>query len=115
MGIIRKLFRILELPRSNRTPFVAFLLVGSAILKTTALDLTHAIIVAPANLSKPEQKAVTMLSEEVEKRSQIKWEVSSSWPSERTAIAVGSANDLRIFAGAYADELARENWSKAAD
>ena len=37
------------------------------------VDLTKAIIVAPRDLAKPEQKAVRMLVEEVEKRTQICW------------------------------------------
>jgi len=42
--------------------------------QTLALDLAKAVIVTPGKLSGPEKKAVTMLVEEVEKRSQIRWE-----------------------------------------
>jgi hypothetical protein len=53
------------------------------------LDLRQATVVAPADLSRREQKAVTMLVEEVEKRSQIRWPVAASRPSAaRPAIIV---------------------------
>jgi hypothetical protein len=41
----------------------------------SALDLTGAKVVAPPSLTSREKKAVTMLVEEVEKRSQIRWPV----------------------------------------
>jgi len=43
-----------------------------------ALDLTRATVVAPASLSGPERKAVAMLVDEVEKRSQERWTVAPS-------------------------------------
>jgi hypothetical protein len=39
-----------------------------------AMDLTNAVIVAPTNFSGPENKAVQMLIEEVERRTQLRWE-----------------------------------------
>ncbi len=38
-----------------------------------AVDLTHAVIALPSGLSRPEEKAVQMLIEEVEKRTQVRW------------------------------------------
>src|SRR5262245_7293220 len=43
-----------------------------------ALDLTRATVVAPQSLGPIERKAVTMLVEEAEKRSQVRWPVSAS-------------------------------------
>lgn len=40
----------------------------------TQIDLTQTVIVAPSTLSGPENKAVQMLIEEVEKRSNIRWQ-----------------------------------------
>ena len=42
-----------------------------------AMDLTRATVVAPAAFSAREKKAVTMLVEEVEKRSQLRWPVAA--------------------------------------
>ena len=87
-------------------PFVALLFLGWGVAEAAAFDLTRAVIVAPANLSRPEQKAITMLAEEVEKRTQIKWEMASAWPADNPAvIAVGQASALNSFAGRYTDEL----------
>src|SRR5439155_26466101 len=73
---------------------------------SAALDLSKAVVVSPENVSGPEKKAVTMLVEEVEKRTQIRWERSSSWPPSPTpVIAVGPASALNSFAGEFAEEL----------
>ena len=48
----------------------------------TSLDLTHAVVVAPSTLSRPESKAVSLLIEEIEKRTQIRLTRSSSPPNE---------------------------------
>ncbi len=44
------------------------------------IDLTSAAVVVSAELSPREMKAVSMLVEEVAKRSQIQWYVSHEWP-----------------------------------
>src|SRR5437867_2815805 len=44
------------------------------------LDLTRAVVVVPKDLSRPEQKAVAMLVDEVERRSQVRWKVERQWP-----------------------------------
>ncbi len=51
-----------------------------------ALDLTRAVIVAPANFSGPENKAVQMLVEEVEKRSQVRLSRISQAPNDSTPV-----------------------------
>jgi hypothetical protein len=48
----------------------------------TELDLSQAVVVAPAELSRREQRAVQMLLDEVEKRTMIRWKVTSSWSKE---------------------------------
>src|SRR6266550_9194974 len=76
---------------------------------SAALDLSKAVVVSPENLSGPEKKAVTLLVEEVDKRTQIRWERASSWPSSPTpVIAVGPASALNSFAGEFAAELAND-------
>ena len=48
----------------------------------TSLDLTRAVVVAPASFSRPESKAVLMLIEEIEKRTQIRLERRTSAPAD---------------------------------
>src|SRR5439155_12937837 len=64
----------------------------------------NALVVIPANLSAPETKAVSMLLDEVEKRTQIRWPTASDWPAARgPVIAVGQPSALKKFAGKLAD------------
>lgn len=84
-------------------PFALFQFGG---FQAGALELRPAVVVAPANLSGPEQKAITMLVEEVEKRAQIRWPVMNAWPaSNTTTIVVGKRSALEAFAGARSAEL----------
>jgi hypothetical protein len=72
-----------------------------------SLDLSRAVIVAPKGLSGPEQKAVTLLADEVEKRTQIRWEVVPSRPERGpAAIVVGTAAVLARGPGANHARLA---------
>jgi hypothetical protein len=65
------------------------------------VDLTGAVIVTPPRLSGPEQKAVAMLLDEVQKRTQLRWRQADAWPTEAVpVIAVGQAAALRDLAGA---------------
>jgi hypothetical protein len=74
------------------------------------LDLTRATVVAPLNLSRAEEKAVAMLIEEVEKRSQIRWSRASAWPSNAAAvIGVGPAPRWKEFGGPHAAMLAEDS------
>jgi hypothetical protein len=64
------------------------------------VDLTKAVIVAPGNLTKPEQNAVRLLADEVQKRARIRWEVRQTWPDEMIPIiAVGQTAALKKLAG----------------
>ncbi len=69
-------------------------------VSASALDLSRAIVIAPEGLSRLEKKAVTMLVEEVEKRSQVRWEVRTNRIDEGMAvIALGKAGDPKSIAG----------------
>jgi hypothetical protein len=71
------------------------------------LDLSKAVIVCPADLSKSEAKAVDLLVEEVQRRTLIRWELAHAWPADSTpVIAVGPAARMAAFAGRYAPKLA---------
>jgi hypothetical protein len=63
-----------------------------------AVDLSRAVVVTPPGLSGPENKAVLLLLDEVEKRTQIRWQRSERWPAEAVpVVAVGQATALRAF------------------
>ena len=63
-----------------------------------ALDLSQAIIVQPPTLSRREQKAASVLVEEVERRTGIRWQVVNSWPgSAVAAIMIGQAPALQAL------------------
>ncbi len=46
---------------------------GRAMAADNTIDLTHAVIITPTAMSGPEKKAILMLQEEVEKRTQVRW------------------------------------------
>ncbi len=80
------------------------LLVGFA--RVQALELKNSAIVTPPNLSGPESKAVTMLVEEIEKRTAVRVPKLTAWPTSNVpVIAVGNRSALKEFAGPYAKEL----------
>jgi len=71
-----------------------------------ALDLQNAVVVSPPSLSGPEKRAVTMLIEEVEKRTHMLLPTMTAWPaSNAPVIAVGNLSTLQQFAGPYSKEL----------
>src|SRR5689334_23712986 len=71
-----------------------------------ALDLRQAKVVAPPNLSGPEKKAVTMLVEEVQRRTGIRWPVSSASPAAGEPLVVlGPSPGLQAFSNDLRAEL----------
>jgi hypothetical protein len=59
------------------------------------IDLSDAVVVAPSGLSRQEQKAVSVLVEEVESRSGRRWGVRENWPAAGAPIvAVGRSGAL---------------------
>src|SRR6185369_3401001 len=89
-------------------PFLAFLFL-SCVTPSVALDLSKAVVVSPTILSIPEKKVVAMLVEEVEKRTQVRWQTAISWPDSKTPIiALGQTSVLNSFAGKYAEELSSD-------
>jgi hypothetical protein len=70
------------------------------------LDFSRAVIVTPSDLDGPQQKAVTVLREEIQKRTGIALEQTAQWPeSPRPVIAVGLQSRIEQFAGPFAAEL----------
>src|SRR6266516_6638665 len=71
------------------------------------VSLENAVVVVPEGLTGLEARAVAMLVEEVEKRSQIRWPVAREWPSEPVpVVGVGPAAAVERFAGPHAAGLA---------
>ena len=69
------------------------------------IDLSRAVVVAPASLSRPEQKAVALLVEDVARRAGVRWEVVHRWPvadSAAAVIAVGQVSAVKDFAAPFA-------------
>jgi len=57
----------------------------------TLVDLSKAVVVSPANLTRSEKEAVSMLIEEVQSRTGIQWQNAHSWPADSIpVIVVGS-------------------------
>jgi hypothetical protein len=85
---------------------VLFIAAAGAGAQGGLMDLGHAHVVTPPDLSGPEAKAVTMLVEEVEKRTRLHWPVVHAWPAgPEPVIAVGPASTLPSFASGYAAEF----------
>jgi hypothetical protein len=78
------------------------------------LDLSAAKLFAPSGLSPREERALTVLTQEVEKRTELRWPVVHSWPTSSTPMVVAGTNAtlnrLRVHlpAGHPALEAARE-------
>jgi len=87
------------------------LLLFGALPRLTAatVDLTRAVVVHSPSATVTEKKAIQVLVEEAERRSQIRWVTQSSWPSEPVpVIAIGRVEALKSFAGRWAGALAEE-------
>lgn len=67
-----------------------------ALASEPVVDLTQAVIVTPPGLTGPEKKAVAMLADEAEKRTQLRWKLSENWPADpMPVIAVGQVTALQ--------------------
>ena len=81
-----------------------------------SLDLTQAMVVVPPDLSGPERKAVSMLVEEVGKRTRVFWQINTAWPpTAAPVIGVGPASALGSLAGPHAGHLAAGGQARAAE
>ncbi|HUX88469.1 MAG TPA: alpha-glucuronidase family glycosyl hydrolase, partial [Chloroflexota bacterium] len=78
---------------------------GEHVLGAHALvDLSNATVVTPPNRTRVETNAIAMLIDEVEKRSLLRWNQATTWPTEPgPVILVGTAQSLRSFRVATTD------------
>jgi hypothetical protein len=86
---------------------VAALLASAPLTAAESIvDLTHAAVLAPPNLARPDEKAVQMLVEEVEKRSLLTWERIEKWPMDQVPVVlVGPADGVRLLAAKHGIKL----------
>ena len=71
-----------------------------------SLEFTNSIIVVPSKLERLEQKAITVLREEIQKRTGIQLNTLTEWPeNRRPVIAVGQAEQMKILTGPYSGIL----------
>src|SRR5215475_10538933 len=80
---------------------------SSQIVAEAEIDLTRAVVVVPTDFSGPENKAVMMLIEEVEKRTQLRWPRVNQAPNEGAPFI--SINRAAIKGGSKAP-LVREGY-----
>jgi hypothetical protein len=74
-----------------------------------SLDFTNSVIVTPPKLERLEQKAITVLREEIQKRTGVQLSTLTEWPkNQRSVIAVGQTGQMKILAGPYSDVLEDE-------
>lgn len=68
------------------------------------LDFTNSVIVTPRKMDKLEQKAITVLREEIQKRTGIQLNTVTRWPrNKQMVIAIGQKEQIKSFAGPYSD------------
>ena len=75
------------------------------------VDLNQSVVVSPQNVSVVERKAVLMLVEEVEKRTQIRWKTQSTWPDSASAVIIISCQGFSDpgWPERYRTQLTRES------
>jgi len=82
------------------------LILAALAAPAAALDLTNATIVTPPELSAQEAKAITMLIEEVDKRSGIRWEIAASPVTIEIARTTGPREGYSVHSTAHGVTIA---------
>jgi hypothetical protein len=108
--------------REKLTPFPACVvqfLAGSAAFALVAslssaaepiVDLSNAVIISADDAPGPERKAVQMLTEEVAKRTRVRWARETSWPTnDAPVIVVGNSASLQSIAKSRGTQIAMRN------
>lgn len=105
------------MPKRNVQWSSLLAIVGAAMaLRAAPLDLTRAVVVAPPGLSPVERQAVTLLTEEVGRRTRLDWSVQSEWPEGPTpVIAVIPASALETLPSNRVARLGRSQDSLRAE
>jgi hypothetical protein len=73
---------------------------------SASLNFTNSVIVTPPKLERLERKAITVLREEIQKRTGIQLSTLTEWPkNQQSVIAVGQAGQMKMLADSYSDIL----------
>jgi hypothetical protein len=92
--------------RARQTSVLMCAVSATLTVHAAAFDLGKAVIVTPESPSRLERKAVTMLIEEVERRTQIRWTATTNWTASKTPVIwVGQVADLKSLAADTAKDL----------
>src|SRR5436190_9697564 len=95
---------MMEMLFPKTAPFLGILF-SLLVAPASAIDLRSSVVVAPANLSGPEKKAVAMLVEEIEKRTRIRLPVRATWSGSGSAILVGQQSAIASSGRRLAERL----------
>ena len=94
--------------------FAAALLAQGEAIQPDAVSLDNAVVVVAGSSSPRVQQAATMLVEEVEKRSALRWPIVNARPQGgQPAIVVGLQDSLEDFAGPWKETLAKTSQAGA--
>lgn len=67
-------------------------------------DFSNSVIITPHKMGRLERKAVTVLKEEIQKRTGILLQASTKWPGHKQpVIAIGLSDQIKDLAGPYVD------------
>jgi hypothetical protein len=84
--------------------------------QAAGVDLRKAVIVTPPGLSKAEGNALRLLTDEIEKRTQIRLASATAWPADGVPVlAIGPASALERFGGPFASGLTGNPSSRTAE
>lgn len=72
----------------------------AAVVSAAEIDLTPAVVVTSPSASKRQLKAATMLVEEVERRTGVRWRIGPSSQGAKTAVVIGLRNEIAGLGGA---------------
>lgn len=84
------------------------------------IDLTEAVIVAPAGLSPRELSHIRVLQEEVGRLANVDWKVQRDWPVEEPGkrppvIAIGPRSSVKAWSGPLASLLSKDDQAAPAE
>ena len=86
-----------------------FLALTTSQARSETVDLSKAVVVVAPDATVRERKLISMLVDEVAKRSDVRLTTAEKWPPVGTAvIAVGRADSIEKFGGRFADNLAKD-------
>jgi hypothetical protein len=86
-------------------PFALYLALATTAAMAAPADFRQAVIVSAGAASTPQQKAVKMLAEEIEKRTQLRLRIASEAPQAGPVILIGKTAALKRLAPSVARSI----------